>query len=222
MVLQSLFVDGDLDFLVHFSSVSSILGLPGQVDYTAANAVLDALAKARTARGNQTRTLSINWNAWREVGMLATLVRDRTGPSANDLTHTGTLLGECVRNDARQTLFHSAMNTRTHWPLGEHVVRGGQAVIPGTGFLEIARAALAYRFEDRPIEIRDLVFLQPFAVGPDETRAINIRLNRGGDHSLVVYGDSEEQPYATARVAYVDTPVGPMQSVSAIRGRCRE
>ena len=56
LVLQSLFVDGDLDFLIHFSSVSSILGLPGQVDYTAANAVLDALAKARTARGSQTRT----------------------------------------------------------------------------------------------------------------------------------------------------------------------
>ena len=127
-----------------------------------------------------------------------------------------------MRDDAEQTLFHSVLHPRTHWPLGEHVVRGGQAVIPGTGFLEIARAALAYRFEDRPIEIRELVFLQPFAVGPDETRAMNIRLNREGDHSLVVYGDSEEQPYATARVAYVDSPAGPRQSVSAIRARCRE
>ena len=127
-----------------------------------------------------------------------------------------------MRDDAGQTLFHSVLHPRTHWPLGEHVVRGGQAVIPGTGFLEIARAALAYRFEDRPIEIRDLVFLQPFAVGPDETRAMNIRLNREGDHSLVVYGDSEEQPYATARVAYVDSPAGPRQSVSTIRARCRE
>jgi len=222
LVLQSLFVDGDLDFLVHFSSVSSILGLPGQVDYTAANAVLDALAKARTARGSLTRTVSINWNAWREVGMLATLVRERTGPAVSDLTQAGSLLGDCVRDEPGQTLFHSVMHTRTHWPLGEHVVRGGQAVIPGTGFLEIARAALVHRFEDRPIEIRDLVFLQPFAVGPDETRAMNIKLNREGDHSLVVYGDSEQQPYATARVAYVDSPAGPRQSVATIRARCRE
>jgi thioesterase domain-containing protein/NAD(P)-dependent dehydrogenase (short-subunit alcohol dehydrogenase family)/acyl carrier protein len=222
LVLQSLFVDGDLNFLVHFSSVSSILGLPGQVDYTAANAVLDALAKARTARGSQTRTVSINWNAWREVGMLATLVRERNGPAVNDLTRAGSLLGDCVRDDAGQTLFHSVMHTQTHWPLGEHVVRDGQAVIPGTGFLEIARAALAHRFEDRPIEIRDLVFLQPFAVGPDEKRAMNIRLNRENDHSLVIYGDSEEQPYATARVAYVASPAGPGQSVSTIRARCCE
>ena len=98
----------------------------------------------------------------------------------------------------------------------------GRRCIPGTGFLELARAAVAYRFENRPIEIRDLVFLQPFAVGPDETRAINIRLNREGDHSLVIYGDSEEQPYVTARVAYVDSPPGPRQSVSTIRDRCRE
>jgi acyl transferase domain-containing protein/thioesterase domain-containing protein/aryl carrier-like protein len=222
LVLQTLFVDGDLDFLVNFSSVSSILGLPGQVDYTAANAVLDALAKARTARGSRTRTVSINWNAWKEVGMLATLVRERNGPAAQGSMGAGSLLGDCVRDDAEQTLFHSMLNPRTHWPLGEHVVRGGQAVIPGTGFLELARAALAYRSEDRPIEIRDLVFLQPFAVGPDETRALNIRLNREGDHSLVVYSDSEEQPYATARVAYVDTPAGPRQSVPAIRARCRE
>ena len=155
--------------------------------------------------------------------MLATLVRERSGAGrATILTRAGSLLGDCVRDDAEQTLFHSVMHPRTHWPLGEHVVRGGQAVIPGTGFLELARAALAHRFEDRPIEIRDLVFLQPFAVGPDETRAMNIRLNREGDHSLVVYGDSEEQPYATARVAYVDSPAGPRQSVSAIRARCRE
>ena len=222
LVLQSLFVDGDLDFLVNFSSVSAILGLPGQADYTAANAVLDSLAKARTARGSRTRTVSINWNAWKEVGMLATLVRERSGSSEHGSIAAGSLLGNCVRDDSEQTLFHSALNPRTHWLLGEHVVRGGQAVIPGTGFLELARAALAYRFEDRSIEIRDLVFLQPFAVGADETRALNIRLNREGDHSLVAYGDSEEQPYATARVAYVDMPAGPRQSVSTIRARCRE
>jgi thioesterase domain-containing protein/acyl carrier protein len=154
--------------------------------------------------------------------MLATLVRERSGSPEHGSTAAGSLLGNSVRDDSEQTLFHSLLHPRTHWLLGEHVVRGGQAVIPGTGFLELARAALAYRFEDRSIEIRDLVFLQPFAVGADETRALNIRLNRQGDHSLVAYGDSEEQPYATARVAYVDTPAGPKQSVSMIRARCRE
>src|SRR6266700_3978090 len=141
--------------------------------------------------------------------MLATLVREQTGAAARLSARAGSPLGECVRDDAEQTLFHSVLDPRTHWLLGEHVVRGGQAVIPGTGYLELARAALAHRFEDRPIEIRDLVFLQPFAVGSNETRALNIKLSRHADHGFSVFGDSDEQPYATARVAYVDAPIVP-------------
>lgn len=221
LVLQSLFKDGDLDLLVNFSSVSSVLGLPGQADYTAANAVLDALAKAHTARGSRTRIVSINWNAWKEVGMLATLVRERHGAAPGPSTGTDSLLGTCVRDDVGQSIFHAVLNPRTHWPVGEHVVRKGHAVLPGTGFLELARAALAHRAEERPIEIRDLIFLQPLVVGPDESQAINIKLNRNNDHGLLIYGDFEEQPYATAHVAYVDAPAAPRQTVEAIRERCR-
>jgi thioesterase domain-containing protein/acyl carrier protein len=154
--------------------------------------------------------------------MLATLVRERHGTTAGDLASAGALLGDCVRDDVEQTVFRSVLHPRTHWPLGEHVVRDGQAVIPGTGFLELAYAALAYRPENRPIDIRDLIFLEPFTVGPGEARTINIRLNREGDQRLVIYGESDEQPYVTARAAYVDSPAVPRQSVSAIRERCRE
>ncbi|MFA5956079.1 SDR family NAD(P)-dependent oxidoreductase [Hyphomicrobium sp.] len=218
LVLQSLFANSDLDILVLFSSVSSILGLPGQVDYTAANAFLDALAKARSARGCRTRTISIDWNAWKDVGMLATLLRE---PQQNGaIARAGPPLGDCVSDDAEQTRFRSVLSPKTHWLLGDHVVKGGQAVIPGTGYLELARAALAHRPEDRPIEIRDLTFLQPFAVGANDTRTLNITLSRNDDHSFTAFDGSEAQPFATAQVAYVDEPALPQQSVSAIRQRC--
>lgn len=60
-----------LDFFVCFSSMSSLMGAPGQTNYAAANAFLDALMRQRRTRGLP--GLSINWGPWAEIGMAANL-----------------------------------------------------------------------------------------------------------------------------------------------------
>ena len=62
----------DLDFYVLFSSVTSILGNPGQANYGAANAFMDAFSVFRRSQG--LKALSINWGPWSQVGMAANIV----------------------------------------------------------------------------------------------------------------------------------------------------
>ena len=76
-VLDALFPDGSLDWLVLFSSTSTITAPAGQVDYVAANEFLNAYARSR--RGGRTRVVAIDWGIWSEVGMAATALAERTG-----------------------------------------------------------------------------------------------------------------------------------------------
>ena len=68
LVLDAIVKDIPLDFFVLCSSIVSIQGIFGQVDYVAANAFLDAFAHYKTT-ADGTFTVAINWDAWREVGM---------------------------------------------------------------------------------------------------------------------------------------------------------
>ncbi len=68
LVLDKLLRNANLDFFVSCSSVSALFGEFALVDYSAANAFLDAYA---LRHASERKVVSINWNIWRDVGMLA-------------------------------------------------------------------------------------------------------------------------------------------------------
>jgi acyl transferase domain-containing protein/acyl carrier protein len=73
LVINQVFKNTNLDFFVLCSSLSSIQGGLGQVDYCAANAFLDNFAYFNTSK-NGKLTLAINWDTWQEVGMAVNTV----------------------------------------------------------------------------------------------------------------------------------------------------
>ncbi|MGA8328516.1 MAG: SDR family NAD(P)-dependent oxidoreductase, partial [Mycobacterium sp.] len=69
-VLHETFQQHDLEFFVMFGSAGSVIASPGQGNYAAANAFLDAFAHHRQARGLP--ALTIGWGPW-SVGMVEEL-----------------------------------------------------------------------------------------------------------------------------------------------------
>ncbi|HSR69774.1 MAG TPA: amino acid adenylation domain-containing protein, partial [Acidobacteriota bacterium] len=68
LALDQALLEHQPGFLILFSSLSSILPIAGQADYSAANSFLDAFAQSRSAAGG-TPTVSINWDVWEDVRM---------------------------------------------------------------------------------------------------------------------------------------------------------
>ncbi len=188
----------DLEFFMLFSSVASYLGLPGQVDYTAANAFQDAFARARAVRAKG-RTVVVNWNAWRDVGMAAMAHRALTvgveparrssHPAFNGYTDT-----------AKSRIFVATFEDTAEWLLTEHVVKGGPAVLPGTAFVELARAAYAEDRDAGAIELSDMVFVSPFSVEAGEPRRLTVQVTPSGDGATITMRSGTEltsQPIVT-------------------------
>jgi NAD(P)-dependent dehydrogenase (short-subunit alcohol dehydrogenase family) len=61
----------EVDWLLCFSSTSSLGGYAGQANYCAANAVLDHLAQGWGGNGDGPNVVGVNWGPWGEAGMAA-------------------------------------------------------------------------------------------------------------------------------------------------------
>ncbi len=228
-----------LDFVVLFSSISAFAGLAGQVDYAAANAFLNAYAQDRCMRDG-TYTVAVNWSQWQEVGMAAVLAHQLgldaevdAGSQAITIGHP--LVERCLAYGPEERVYETRFSRATHWLLEEHRVQGAEALIPGTGFLEIVCTAFAQHVElnaDQCVELRDVTFLLPFVVREGTSRDLRVHLRaHGGDtFAFAVMGrsvaDAQGQPHpwvehvrgTVGRVAQALPTLKPPTSVAA---RCK-
>ena len=112
-----------LDFFVLFSSMTSVLGNPGQGNYSAANSFLDSLAHYRRAQGLP--GLAINWGWLSEVGIAARNAKlgerfESFGVKSFSPQEAMTLLGRVLDQDAIQIGF-----MRVDWGRASRAVQGG-------------------------------------------------------------------------------------------------
>jgi acyl transferase domain-containing protein/NAD(P)-dependent dehydrogenase (short-subunit alcohol dehydrogenase family)/acyl carrier protein len=188
LVLEEVFGGEPLDLFVLFSSTSTVTAPVGQTDYVAANAFLNAFAESRRARGDR-HVQAVNWGIWNEVGMAAEsaagMFERHEHGDEEEATHPFFATKAVDRKGvARLT---SVWRPEAEWFLDDHRTGDGEALLPGAGYLELARAALAEIGVTSPFEIRDLTFLRPLAVADgDHTEISTVLTPTESGYSLEV------------------------------------
>ena len=215
-VLDALFPDGALDFMALFSSTSTITAPAGQVDYVAANEYLNAFAKSRS--GGKTRVVAINWGLWAEVGMAASAMQSRIGSGPAAVEPAGQpMLDSASFDSAGNRLFTASYTAPSRWFLNEHRTKAGDALMPGTGYLELVAEALAAQHESGPFEIRDLTFLRALRVDAQPLQ-MTLRLPRS-DTGYGFLVETGGEVNAEAEINLLSMPAPAPVDISTILGR---
>lgn len=176
LVIDALSRELKPDHTVLCSSTLALTGGVGQVDYVAANAFLDALAHRGELAGGP-RMVSVNWDGWQDVGMAARLIGDpgtgggRSGPVDHPL------IDACLADDDDHAVYAVSLSTATSWLIDEHRM-AGSAVVPGTGHLELVRAAHEHQGGGTGVELREVTFLSPVVVGEDRRHELRVVLDK--------------------------------------------
>ena len=216
LVLEEALRDVPLRCFVLFSSISSIVPTPGQIDYAAANAFLDAFALSR--KGPVT---VINWGPWRDVGMAA-----RTG-SPHPMLH------ERILDTQSKIVYSSQLSAQRQWPLSEHRLKIWGALrplLPGTGYMEMATAAFTRGSRHGAIEFRNVFFLVPLMLGTDESRELRVYLEREQSaseqsrafHFSVLSLETKWIEHCTGTIAHCASRPANKVDPTAIAGRCNQ
>jgi acyl carrier protein len=90
------------------------------------------------------------------------------------------LLDRCLAMGPRRAVFATELDVAGRWILGEHRILG-RPTVPGTAYLEMARAAFEVMAGAGPVEIREAVFLAPLAVDDGQRAGVLTILERDGE-----------------------------------------
>lgn len=140
-----------------------------------------------------------------------------------DLTTINLALFDAVENKIiEQGFCHyiSHLSPQSHWLLDEHRLMG-KAILPGTAYLEMIRAAFTHyqnnSDKEKVLCIENVYFLSPLIVDDDETREVRVIFNPSNDitapenNRLNVFivsqiAENEWQQHVTAQVSYSNEP----------------
>ena len=145
---------------------------------------------------------------------------DKAEPMAAPSGTGHPLLDTRLLRSAGQSVFGTTFSIDRHWVLSEHRLLGA-ALVPGTTYLEMARAAGSAHFGRPVTEIGDVSFLVPLLVPDGETRTVHLTVRETGDAAGEFTVASENAggwtTHATGRVGVVAMRAPAGRDLAALR-----
>ena len=207
-VLDQVLQDTSVDFVALFSSMSSIDPGPGQFDYAAANAVMDAYA-IRTNK-NSRRVVSINWNRWIDSGFVARLHQ----------AHQASVLGYEPHG---RVAGRWAFNTASDWILQEHAINN-QPLLPGTALIECLTQGWLNQKRSYPLQIDHLQYAAPCWANAQGQISLTLRMQPSGPDKETPF-EFEFQTFTIAcalgAIKSAAQKIPPQHDLSAWRADCK-
>ncbi|PTM41465.1 type I polyketide synthase [Bosea sp. 124] len=212
-VLNEALGDRKLDIVVLFSSTSAATAPAGQIDYVAANAYLNAVAQSDAMRAHR-RVLALQWGVWNEIGLAAREIDSSVRRDDSDVVAVAQPLIDFRRSEPNGSVrLELTCGPGSHWILDQHRLKSGEAVWPGTGYVELLIQAARELGFAGAIELEQLSFLAPLPIADDETRSVVIQIAPAGAGRLsaTVHSESDDgarQVHAEATIVQA-APVSP-------------
>jgi acyl transferase domain-containing protein/acyl carrier protein len=184
LVLHKIFKGKPLDFLHFYSSVTAILGEAGRVDYTSANAFLDAFGTKHSWPNCKT-VCSINWGEWGLIGMGADWIRQKDSRKLDakkkaapkpiePMEKAAPVRFSAVESNAGTSVYAVHVDASNHWIISEHLLAGIPTMV-GTSFLGVLRDwAAGQETGGKILSVQDAVFSSPLIVMDKDTLELQL------------------------------------------------
>jgi thioesterase domain-containing protein len=164
---------------------------------------------------------------WQQVGMAARGASQRTRrkPLSEAAPADHPLLGSVVSESPDHMVCEKLLTPADDWVLSEHRVKSGDSVLPGTAYIELARAIFE-RFSGACfIALCELLFMSPMVLAEEEKREMRVSLRKkeNGFAFAVAsrpHGAPSWQEHVQATLQSDSPPAGAAYPIQAILDRC--
>ncbi|MBU3198524.1 amino acid adenylation domain-containing protein [Clostridium estertheticum] len=95
--------------------------------------------------------------------------------------HLSPLLDRCILETENKEVYYTEFYPEKHWVLSDHRVYE-KCVIAGTVYLEMAIEACKNHFENKCINLRNIILLSPISVDFGDRRCVQTIINKFDDH----------------------------------------